>query len=131
MTTTAPSRNILRFDLFLKQGCDVTLTFTVVTATGDPITNPVGWTTRAQIRPTPTGPVMFEWNTTPTTDQGAAALTFTSGTNTSTLSLALTRAQSLLFPVGDGVWDCYLTSPAGQTGCVAEGAVSVTPAVTH
>lgn len=130
MTTAVPPGEITQFDLLLKQSCDITVALTVVDASGAPITNPTGWTAKAQIRTYPGGPVLFEWNTSPSAGQGTATLTYNAITGITTLSLIATKAQTALFTWGSAMWDCYLTTPGGLTACVVEGTVAVNPAIT-
>jgi hypothetical protein len=122
---------ILQFSLFLKQGADITITLTVVDAAGAPITNPSGWTAKAQIRSTPWSSVLFEWNTAGGPGIGSVVLAYDSVEQVSTLTLVITRAQSSLFVWTSALWDCFLTNPSGLDACVAEGNVSVTPAITQ
>lgn len=123
---------ILQLPLVFKQGEDTTVVLTVVDATGAPITNPTGYTVRAQIRGTPTGPVLFEWNMTPGAGQGQASMTYTTGPPpVSVVELVVTHTQSLLFTWGSAVWDCVLTSPVGLEKCLAEGTVAIDPAITQ
>lgn len=122
---------ILQFPLLLKQGTDITIALGVVDAAGDAITNPTGWTAKAQIRAYQGGPVLFEWNTTPGAGIGTAVLSYSSGTLTSTLTLTVTRGESLLFTWGSAVWDCYLFNPAGLAACVVEGTVAIDPNITQ
>lgn len=129
MTLIAAS--ILQLNLNFKQGADATVNLTVVDANGAAITNPVGYTVRAQIRATPTGPVLFEWNTTPGAGIGTASLTYSEVTQQSAITLIVTKAQSALFTWGSALWDCIITSPANQTACVAEGTVAIDPAITY
>lgn len=122
---------ILQFPLYLKQGSDITIIMTVVTASGNPITDPAGWTTKAQIRSSPEGPVLYEWNTTPGSGIGTAELTYDDTGKVSTLTLTTTNAQSSQWTWSSAMWDVFLTTPGGLAACVAEGNVSVTPAITH
>lgn len=121
---------ILQFPLLLKQGTDITIALTVVDAVGNPITNPTGWTAKAQIRAYQGGPVLFEWNTSGGAGLGSAALTYSAQTLTSTLTLGVTRAQSLAFTWGSAQWDAFLTTPAGLAACVVEGTVAIDPNIT-
>jgi hypothetical protein len=123
--------SILQLNLNFKQGADALVALTVVDANGAPITNPTGYSVRAQIRVTPTGPVLFEWNTTPGAGIGTATITYTEMTQTTTVALVLTKAQSALFTWGSALWDCVVTSPANQTACIAEGTVAIDPAITY
>lgn len=129
MTLIAAS--ILQLNLNFKQGADATVNLTVVDANGAAIPNPTGYTVRAQIRATPTGPVLFEWNTTGGAGIGTATITYSNTTQTTTVALVVTKAQSALFTWGSALWDCIVTSPANQTACVAEGTVAIDPAITY
>lgn len=122
---------ILQVPLFLKQGGDATILLTVVDNNKQPITNPAGWTARAQIRAVQSGPVLFEWNTSPGAGQGSAVLLYDSVAGVSTLELTLTKAQSINFTWWSAQWDVFLTNPSGLSACVAEGTVSVDPAITQ
>lgn len=122
---------ILELDLTFKQGADASILLTVVDRIGKPIANPSGYTARAQIRSAPTGIVLFEWNSSPTLAQGSAVLTYDNVALISTLTLALTGAQSALFIFGTAYWDCFLFSPAQEDACVAEGAVIIDPRYTY
>jgi hypothetical protein len=122
---------ILQFPLLLKQGSDITVALTVVNDDGGPIINPVGWTAKAQIRSTPTGPVLFEWNTTPGPGAGSAVLLYDPDLGVSTLNLIVTKTQSAGFTWGSALYDCYLTNPLGLTACVVEGNVAIDPAITQ
>ena len=95
---------ILQLPLFLKQGSDITVDLTVVDALGQPIRNPSGWTVKGQIRVTPTGPLLFEWNTTSGPGLGTAVLVYDPIPDVSTLTLGITRVQSLLFTWGSALW---------------------------
>ncbi|MGH7743302.1 MAG: hypothetical protein ACREQ5_00570 [Candidatus Dormibacteria bacterium] len=131
MSTLVLSPAILVVNLVLKQGTDTTITLTTVDASGAAIINPTGYIARAQIRSNPTGLVLFEWNSAPSSGQGLATLTYSNTTLLSTTTLTLTAAQSALFTFSIGEWDCFLTSPSGQSACLAEGTVAVDPYVTH
>lgn len=122
---------ILQLPLELKQGSDIAIALTVLDATGAPITNPTGWTARAQIRSTPGGVVLFEWNTTTGPGLGTAVLTYDSVANVSTLTLGVTAAQSLGFTWNSALYDVLLTNPSGKTACVAEGTVTIDPIITQ
>lgn len=122
---------ILALDLTFKQGADASILLTVVDANGAAIVNPTGYTARAQIRSSPTGIVLFEWNSAPTSAQGSAILTYDNVALISTLTLALTGTQSALFVFGTAYWDCFLFSPADEDACVAEGTVTIDPRYTY
>lgn len=128
-TVLAPTT--LKLDLVLKQAATATIHLTVVDAVGNAITDPTGYTIRAQIRRTTTGPVLYEWNTTPNPGQGTATLIYSAGTDTSTATLSLTDEDSALFNFRVAQWDVYLANPVGQATCLAEGAVRIDPAITH
>lgn len=129
LTITPPT---LKLDLNLKAGADATITLTVVDTLGQPITNPTGYSIRAQIRRTALGPVLFEWNSTPTPQQGTAVLSYSAGPPAqSTVALTVTDDQATLFGFRLAVWDCYLTNPAGQSTCLAAGVVRVDPQITR
>jgi hypothetical protein len=126
--TTTIAVPIFRLDLNLKQGAGAVITLNTVDQLGQVITNPTGYTVRAQIRRTPTGPVLYEWNT----GMGNATLTYTpSPTPVSETVLTLTGAQSALFGFRLAVWDCFLMAPLQEPACLAAGVVRVDPWVTH
>jgi hypothetical protein len=122
---------ILALDLTFKQGADAAVLLTVVDANGNPVTAPAGYTARAQMRASTSGLVLFEWNTSPTTAQGSAILTYDSVARISTLTLSLIASQSALFTFGTSLWDCFLFSPTAQIACVAEGSVIIDPQYTY
>jgi hypothetical protein len=122
---------VLQFPLLIKQGSGVTVVITVVDANGAPITNPAGWTAKAQIRVGPGQPVLFEWNTTPGPGIGTAVLTYNGLTGISVLTLTITSAESAGFTWTSAMWDCFLTAPGEMPACVAEGTVAVNPAITQ
>jgi len=129
MAATVLKAPILALDLWLKQGADADVVLTVVDKNGAAITNPAGYTARAQIRSQITTAVLFEWNTSPAAGQGSIVLAYAGGV--STLTLSLTGAQSALFTFGTAQWDCFFTNPAAQAACVAEGAVTIDPRYTY
>jgi len=128
-TLLAPT--ILNLNLVLKQGAGAVITLTVVDRLGAAITDPTGYGARAQIR-AGGGPALFEWNTTPGAGTGVAALTYSTVTLTSTLTLVITGAQTaaLTFP-GLASWDCFLTHAQDEPACLAEGTVALDPLITH
>lgn len=128
MTTTLTSPT-LKLDLNLKQGEGATISLTTVDRLGAVITNPTGYTIRAQVRRTSNGPVLFEWNTTPGAGQGTAALTY-DGTE-STTTLTHTGVHSALWTFRLAQFDCFLTAPGQEPACIAAAVVRVTPAITH
>lgn len=131
MATTLASAT-LQLDLNLRQGEGATISLTTVDRLGAVITNPTGYTIRAQIRRTSTGPVLFEWNTTPTTGQGTATLTYTTGPPAvSTTTLVHTGSESALWTFRLASWDCYLMAPGQEPACLAAGVVRVAAAITH
>jgi hypothetical protein len=121
----------LQINLALKQGAHADIELTVIDALGDPITDPTGYSLRAQIRENPTDAVLFEWNTTPSAGMGTITLTYSPVTLTSTATLTVTGAQSALFTFRTAVWDCFLVNPAGKPTCLAEGSVVIDPAITY
>lgn len=131
MTVLTPST--LPVSLNLKQGADATITLTDVRdANNQPITNTTGYTVRAQIRTSASSStVLFEWNTSPSAGQGTATFTYSATTLSATVTLTLTGAQSALFTFATADWDCFLTNPSGQPACLAEGAVTIDPSITH
>ena len=126
MAVLAPP--ILQLNLNLKQAADATVLLTVVDATGSPITNTTGFKIRAQIRVNPGNIVLFEWSTTPGPGIGTALFTYSNGA--STVMLILTAAQTALFTWGSAQWDCILTNPAGLSTFLAEGIITIDPAIT-
>ncbi len=122
----------LSLDLTLKQGAGADIILNVVDATGQPITSTAGYTIRAQIRRTTTGPVLFEWNNTPAPNQGSAVLAYDPGPPAaSTVTLSFTDEHAALWTFRLARWDCFLTNPIGQATCLAAGVVRVEPWVTH
>jgi len=131
MTTTI-AVPIFRLDLNLKQGAGATITLNTVDKLGQVITDPSGYTIRAQIRRTSTGPVLFEWNDTPSPAQGAATLAYVPGPPAaSTVTLSFTDDHAALWTYRLARWDCFLTNPLGQATCLAAGVVRVEPYITH
>jgi hypothetical protein len=132
VTTTALTvSTAAKLDLNLKQGASTDVVLTVVDVNGDVITNPAGYTIRAQIRRAAIGPMLFEWTNTPTAAQGTAVMTYSAGPpETSTVTLSFTDEQSALFAFKLAQWDCRLTNPFGQSAYLAQGAVRVTPYIT-
>ncbi len=131
MAATVLKAPILALDLWFKQGADADVVLTVVDKNGAAITNPAGYTARAQIRSQITTAVLFEWSTSPSAGQGAIVLAYDAVAHVSTLTLSLTGAQSALFTFGTAQWDCFFTNPAAQAACVAEGAVTIDPRYTY
>lgn len=131
MATVLASQT-LNLDLTLNQGEGATITLTTVDRLGAVITNPSGYTIRAQIRRTTLGPVLFEWNTTPTPAQGNAQLTYDAGPPAvSTTVLTHTGAQSALWTFRLAQWDAFLMAPGQEPALLAAGVVRVRPAITH
>lgn len=129
MTTTLTSPT-LKLDLNLKQGEGATISLTTVDRLGAVITNPTGYTIRAQIRRTSNGPVLFTWDS--VTGPGLAVITYTPGPPAvSQTVLTLTGAQTALWTFRLASWDCYLMAPGQEPACLAAGVVRVTPAITH
>lgn len=129
MTTTI-AVPIFRLDLNLKQGAGATITLNTVDKDGQVITNPAGYTVRAQIRRTALGPVLFEWNS--VTGPGLATITYTPGPPAvSQTILTLTGAQTSAFSFHLAVWDCFITAPAQEPACLAAGVVRVESWVTR
>ena len=130
MTVLAPTT--LRLDLNLKQGADATITLIDVRdANNQVITTTTGYSVRAQIRATPAGPVLFEWNTTPGAGIGTASFTYSATTLIATVKLTVTAAQSSLWTFTAASWDCLLTNPSSQVACLAEGTVTIDPLITR
>jgi hypothetical protein len=120
---------ILIIDLWLKQGSDADIIFGVKRA-GRPITDPTGHTVRAQIKNSSSTPVLFEWNSSPSSSQGRALITYDSVALKSVLTLSLKAAHSALFTFGTAHWDCFVFGPAGDDSCVASGTVTIDPRIT-
>lgn len=120
---------ILVINLRLKQGSDADIIFGVKRS-GLPITDPMGHTARAQIKASPSGPVLFEWNSSPSSSQGSALITYDSAALKSVLTLSLKAAHSALFTFGIAQWDCFVFGPAGDDSCVAGGTVTIDPRIT-
>lgn len=115
---------ILTADLWFKQGADAAFQFTVVDAAGNPITDSTGYVIVAQIRSAPNSTVLFTFT--------SLVITYSAGPPAvSTLTVSATAVQTAAFGFTSAVWDCFITSPAGKVACVAEGAVTVDPSVTH
>jgi len=128
-TLTAATLNL---DLNLRQGEGATISLTTVDRLGAVITNTSGYTISAQIRRTSSGPVLFEWNTTPSPSQGTATLAYDPGPPTvSTTTLVHTGSHSALWTFRLAQWDCYLMAPGQEPACLAAGVVRVAPAITH
>jgi len=122
----------LKVDLNLRQGEGATISLTTVDRLGAVITNPTGYTVRAQIRRTSNGPVLFEWNTTPTAAQGTATLTYNAGPPAaSTTTLVHTAAHTAPWTFRLAVWDCFLMAPAQEPACLAAGVVRIEPQITR
>lgn len=121
----------LQLNLVFKQGAHADIELTVVDRLGDPIIDPTGYSVRALIRADPTDAVLFEWNTTPTAGMGTVTITYSPITVTSIATLTVTGAQSALFGFRTAMWDCFLTNPAGKPTCLAEGSVTIDPAITY
>lgn len=121
---------ILPLDLTFKQGADVPgVVLTVVDDSSQPIQVFTGYSVRAQIRATSGGLVLFEWNSNGA--PGLGTVIFTPAPPVSTITLVVTNAQSSGFLFQSAQWDCFVTNPSGQETCLAEGIVSIDPAVTH
>lgn len=88
--------------------------------------NLTGYTARMQLRPAPGNPtVLLEINT---STLGGIAITGTTGT----IALTITGVQTQAMTFTNAAYDLILTAPDGVTVTrLAEGAVSVTPAVTQ
>lgn len=129
MTTTI-AVPIFGLDLNLKQGAGAVITLNTVDKLGDVITDPTGYTIRAQIRRTSNGPVLFTWDS--VTGPGLAVITYTPGPPAvSQTVLTLTGAQTALWTFRLASWDCYLTAPGQEPACLTAGVVRVAPAITH
>lgn len=129
MTTTI-AVPIFGLDINLKQGAGAVITLNTVDKLGDVITDPTGYTIRAQIRRTSNGPVLFTWDS--VTGPGLAVITYTPGPPAvSQTVLTLTGAQTALWTFRLASWDCYLTAPGQEPACLAAGVVRVSPAITH
>lgn len=129
MTTTI-AIPIFRLDLNLKQGAGATITLTTVDKDGQVITDPTGYTIRSQIRRTPTGPVLFTWDS--VLGPGAATITYDPGPPAvSRTVLTLTGAQTATFNFRLAEWDCFLMAPTQEPACLAAGVVRVEPYITH
>jgi hypothetical protein len=115
---------ILQVDLYIKQGADYTVELTGLTdANGNPIVDPTGYTITAMIRTQPNGLALFIW-----TDK---RITYNATTSKSTLTLAITGAQTALFVFEGAVWDCFVKNPADELACLAEGTVTVDQSITY
>jgi hypothetical protein len=130
--TAALTSAVLKLDLNLRQGEGATITLTTVDRNGAVITSTAGYTIRAQIRRTTNGPILFEWNTSPSAGQGTAVLTYDAGPPTaSTTTLVHTASQSSLWAFRLAQWDCFIIPPIGEPACLAAGAVRIDPCITH
>jgi len=128
--TTTIAVPILRLDLNLKQGAGAVITLTTVDRLGQVITDPTGYSVRAQIRRTTSGPVLFTWDS--LVGPGAASIIYTpTPTPISETVLTLTGAQTATFNFRLAQWDCYLMAPAQEPACLAAGVVRVEPFITH
>lgn len=129
MTTTI-AVPIFRLDLNLKQGAGAVITLNTVDKLGQVITDPTGYTVRAQIRRTPAGPVLFAWDS--VTGPGLAVITYTpTPTPISQTVLTLTGAQTATWTWRLAQWDCFLMAPAQEPACLAAGVVRLEPYITH
>lgn len=114
---------ILEVDLWFKQGADASALFTITDANGNPIVDSTGYIIEAKIKDRPNGAVLFTFTT--------MTITYvTDPTPKSTLTVSVSAAQTTAWLFESGVWDCFVTNPAGKRACVAEGAVTVDPSVT-
>lgn len=122
----------LKLDLNLRAGEGATISLTTVDRDGAVITSVAGYTIRAQIRRTSSGPVLFEWNTSPSATQGSATLTYDPGPPAaSTTTLVHTGAHSALWTFRLAQWDVFLIPPVGEPACLAAGVVRVDPQITR
>lgn len=116
----------LRDDLVIPQGSAWNRSWSITDANSSPLTV-TGWSVRSQIRSSATTPVvLFEWNTT----VGAGIGTATASGTTVTINLT-GNIDSATWPFLSGVYDVYLTDPAGHPTRIVEGSVRITPSVTH
>lgn len=129
MTTTI-AVPIFGLDLNLKQGAGAVITLNTVDKLGDVITDPTGYTIRAQIRRTSNVPVLFTWDS--VTGPGLAVITYTPGPPAvSQTVLTLTGAQTALWTFRLARWDCYLMAPGQEPACLAAGVVRIEPQITR
>lgn len=111
----------LHYDIRLNQGETSSLIFPVLDQFGAPV-NITGWTGKAQIRSAPGIPtVLYEWSAT------AGNLTV-AGT---TVTLRVAAADSSAWTWCSGEYDLILTDTNGNVYRIAEGAVTVDPAITQ
>lgn len=113
-------------DLVISQGSDCSFTFQYLTGTGtggSPI-DLTGWSARAQLRATASGPL---WCTL-TSGSGGGITLDSAGNVLVTLAHALTAAWGSL---DHGVWDLQLTDTAGTVVRLVEGKVTVDHSVTR
>ncbi len=110
----------LRYPIPLKQGVSTDIIFPVFGATGQ-LENVDGWTAHAQVRVSPGDPVLHEWSST-------AGNVTVAGT---AVTLHVAGSTSLGWEWRYGEYDLYVTDPAGNGSCLAEGPVQVEPAITH
>ena len=127
---------IQKVNLVFKRNTGSSILLTVLDAVDAPITVTTGYSVRAQIRDRRSGDLLFEWNTTSGTGIGIATFTYTAPTlpatvGKSVVQLTVTAAQTALFDFWLADWDCYLTSPANQSVCLAEGTATVDRSITH
>lgn len=117
----------LRDDLVIPQGSSWPHSWTGITDSAGNLLNLTGWSVRAQIRSSPSSPiVLFEWNTTP----GPGIGTATASGSTVTITLTGT-ADSAGWAFLSGVYDVVLTDPSGHPTRIVEGSIRITPSVTH
>lgn len=116
----------LRDDLIIPQGSQWNRSWAITDASGNPLTV-TGWSVRSQIRDSATSPVArFEWNTTAGAGIGVATATGT----TVQINLA-GNTDSAGWAFLSGVYDVFLTDPAGHPTRIVEGSIRITPSVTH
>lgn len=116
-------------NLVIPQGSQWNRSWPVTDNTGSPVVL-TGWTLRSQIRPYAGSTlVLFEWNTSIVTPSSVLGVAVVTG-STAQVNLSGTGDSAAWTFVG-GVFDVYLTDPAGHPTRIVEGSVTVTPQITY
>lgn len=122
---------IARVDLNLKQGAGATVLLTVADKLRNPIIDTSNCAIQAKIRDSLSGLVIFNWDTAGGAGVGLVTFNYSTLTQKSIASLVLTGAQTALFNFWLARWDCFITVPAHEPYCLAEGAVTLDKRFTY